>query len=177
VEETGAAQHFRDARIGPIYEGTNGIQAIDLATRKLPVHEGRAAFRFLDWLDAIDCELAAVGEELAEVRASVRAGSETLRAATEWMLATRAEDPTALLAAAGPYLRLFGVVTGGWLMARQAAAASRRLVEDDDDAGFLHAKVVTARFYCDQLLPQSAGLLAAVTAPTRDWLALDTSRL
>src|SRR4029453_12818590 len=111
------------------YEGTNGIQAIDLATRKLPVHEGRAAFRFLDWLDAIDCELAAVGEELAEVRASVRAGSETLRAATEWMLATRAEDPTALLAAAGPYLRLFGVVTGGWLMGRQAAAATRRPLE------------------------------------------------
>ena len=177
VEETGAAQHFRDARIGPIYEGTNGIQAIDLATRKLPVHEGRAAFRFLGSLDAIDGELAAVGEEFADVRASVRAGSEALRVATEWMLATGAEDPTALLAAAGPYLRLFGVVTGGWLMARQAAAASRRLVEETDDAGLLHAKVVTARFYCHQLLPQSAGLLAVVTAPTHDWLALDASRL
>jgi 3-(methylsulfanyl)propanoyl-CoA dehydrogenase len=177
VEETGAAQLFRDARIGPIYEGTNGIQAIDLVTRKLPMREGRAVCHFLDRLDAIAGDLAAAGEELAGIRARLLDALQTLRAATDWMLAARAGEPVVALAAATPSLRLFGLVTGGWLMARQAAAASRRLATRDTDGDFLRTKVVTARFYCEQILPQTAGLLAAVTALPYDWLALDCSLL
>jgi 3-(methylsulfanyl)propanoyl-CoA dehydrogenase len=177
VEETGAAQHFRDARIGPIYEGTNGIQAIDLVTRKLPLHEGRTVRRFLSGLDAIDREPIESCSELAGVHARVADGVEALREATEWILATRRDHPEAVLAAATPYLRLFGVVTGGWLMARQAVVATRRRAEGRGDSGFLDTKIVTARFYCEQLLPQSVGLFAAVTAPSHDWLTLDCGRL
>jgi alkylation response protein AidB-like acyl-CoA dehydrogenase len=177
VEETGAAQLVRDARIGPIYEGTNGIQAIDLVTRKLAIDDGRAVRRFLCRLGAIDGELAAFGGELDGIRTGVLDALETLRSATEWMLAARADAPVVALAAATPYLRLFGLVTGGWLMARQAAAASQRLCARDADRAFLHGKVVTAGFYCQQLLPQSAGLLIAITAPPHPWLALESDRL
>jgi 3-(methylthio)propanoyl-CoA dehydrogenase len=76
------------------------------------------------------------------------------------------------LAGAGPYLRLFGIVTGGWLMARQALAATQRLAVSSTDADFLRAKLVTAHFYCEQLLPQASGLLSAVTAGAGDLLAL-----
>jgi alkylation response protein AidB-like acyl-CoA dehydrogenase len=177
VEETGAAQLLRDARIGPIYEGTNGIQAIDLVTRKLPIRDGGAVRHFLCRLDAIDGELGAVGEEVDGIRADVLDALETLRAATDWMLATRPVEPVVALAAATPYLQLFGLVTGGWLMACQAAAASRRLAAGEGPRDFLRSKVVTARFYCEQLLPQSAGLLAAVTASPHEWLALESDQL
>jgi 3-(methylthio)propanoyl-CoA dehydrogenase len=177
VEETGAAQHLRDARIGPIYEGTNGIQAIDLVTRKLPMHDEHAVGRFLSRLDAIEVELNASGEEMVGIRSRVRDGVVALRCATQWILAARVDHPAAALAAATPYLRLFGVVTGGWLMARQAVVATRRCAQGDGDCSFLRSKVVTARFYCEQLLPQSAGLLAAVTAPSHDWLTLDGGQL
>ena len=84
-----------------------------------------------------------------------------MRGATESMAGA---DDLDRLAGAGPYLRLFAIVTGGWLMARQAIAASRLLVTGSADIDFLEAKLVTARFYCEQLLPQAAGLLPAVTA-------------
>jgi alkylation response protein AidB-like acyl-CoA dehydrogenase len=177
VEETGAAQLVRDARIGPIYEGTNGIQAIDLVTRKLPMDQGRAVRRFLCRLSAIDGELAACGAELDRTRSGMVAALETLCTATEWMLLARAEEPAGALAAATPYLRLFGLVTGGWLMARQAAVASHRLRAREGDRDFLRAKLVTARFYCEQLLPQSTGLLAAITAPAHEWLAFESDLL
>jgi 3-(methylsulfanyl)propanoyl-CoA dehydrogenase len=177
VEETGAAQHFRDARIGPIYEGTNGIQAVDLVTRKLPMSGGRVVSSFLDRIDAVDDALAQAGDELDSIRAAVAASGKLLRTATDRLLTARADDPAAGLAAATPYLRMFGIVTGGWLMARQALAAHQRLAAGDDRREFLAAKVTTARFYCEQVLPQAAGLLPAVTASPAHWLALDTAHL
>src|SRR6202040_1277774 len=117
IEETGAAQYWRDARIGPIYEGTNGIQAIDLVSRKLPMRQGAAVADFIAQITALDAQLDAAGPELASIRLDLGAAVLTLRGATDFMLSAGSTDR---LAGAGPYLRLFGIVTGGWLMARQA---------------------------------------------------------
>ena len=122
IEETGVAQHVRDARIAPIYEGTNGIQAIDLVTRKLPIRGGGAISDLLDEIGALDDRLAAAGPDLSEMRTSLAAGVAVLRQATDWIAGA---DPADALAGATPYLRLFGIVLGGWLMARQALAALR----------------------------------------------------
>jgi alkylation response protein AidB-like acyl-CoA dehydrogenase len=169
IEETGAAQHYRDARIAPIYEGTNGIQAIDLVTRKLPMRGGAVVAEFFARIDTTVAAVAAAGAPLASIRNNLADGVATLRAATGFLAGAELD---AALAGATPYLRMFGIVTGGWLMARQAIAASQRLSVGSGDTAFLEAKLVTARFYCEQLLPQAAGLLAPVTAGGRDLLAL-----
>jgi hypothetical protein len=169
IEETGAAQHVRDARIAPIYEGTNGIQAIDLVLRKLPLRGGGAIGDLLDDIEALDDRLAAAAD-LSAMRASLATGVAVLRQATDWIAGADADDA---LAGATPYLRLFGIVVGGWLMARQALAACALLADAPGArAAFLEAKVVTARFYCAQLLPQASGLLPAVIAGSMDLLEL-----
>jgi alkylation response protein AidB-like acyl-CoA dehydrogenase len=164
VEETGAAQHFRDSRIAPIYEGTNGIQAIDLVMRKLPMREGAAVAEFLAGIDELGPELASGGEVLASIGAGLADEVGALRQATAWMLARLASQPNDVLAGASAYLRMFGVVTGGWLLARSALAAHRRLGEGSGDKTMLAEKIATARFYAERLLPQAGGLLPAATA-------------
>jgi alkylation response protein AidB-like acyl-CoA dehydrogenase len=164
VEETGAAQHFRDSRIAPIYEGTNGIQAIDLVMRKLPARQGVAVAEFLAGIDELGPELASGGEVLASIGTALADGLGALRQATEWILARLASHPNDVLAGASAYLRMFGVVTGGWLLARSALAAHRLLGEGSGDKTLLAEKIATARFYAERLLPQAAGLLPAATA-------------
>jgi hypothetical protein len=172
IEETGVAQHFRDARIAPIYEGTNGIQAMDLVGRKLPMRAGAAITDYLARIDAVDAELAAAGDELTSIREALADGVRTLRTATDWLLANGMANPLDALAGATPYLRLFSVVTGAWLMARQALAATAALADASAaDKAFYEAKVVSARFFCEQLLPQATGLLPAITATNRDLAA------
>jgi hypothetical protein len=172
IEETGVAQHFRDARIAPIYEGTNGIQAMDLVGRKLPMRAGAAITDYLARIDAVDAELAAAGDELTSIREALTDGVRTLRTATDWLLANGMANPLDALAGATPYLRLFSVVTGAWLMARQALAATAALADASAaDKAFYEAKVVSARFFCEQLLPQATGLLPAITATNRDLAA------
>ena len=164
IEETGVAQLLRDSRIAPIYEGTNGIQAIDLVSRKLPMRGG-AVVR--DYLDGIVEEMAALtAPELASLKRQVQLGVDALAVATEWLLEQGKEDPNVALAAAAPYLRMFGLVTGGWLLARSAAAAMEHGPAD---------MVVTARFYAEQLLPQAGALLGAVTAGPQALYAVDFS--
>jgi hypothetical protein len=119
---------------------------------------------------ALDDRLAAAGPDFSALRTSLADSVSVLRKTTEWIAGA---DPVDALAGATPYLRLFGIVLGGWLMARQALAA-RALLEDaaGDRARFLEAKVVTARYYCAQLLPQAGGLLPAVIAGSTDLLEL-----
>jgi alkylation response protein AidB-like acyl-CoA dehydrogenase len=174
VEETGVAQHFRDARIAPIYEGTNGIQAMDLVGRKLPIRMGGAVADLLGEMAGLADELTG---DLAAVRAPLADAVAALREATDWLLANGLEQPVDALAGATPYLRMFGIVTGGWLLARSAVAASELLAGGDGDAAFLADKVVTARFYADQLLPAARGLLPAVTARAGDLFAIPGDRL
>jgi len=175
IEETGVAQHYRDIRIAPIYEGTNGIQAMDLVGRKLPMRTGGVIADFLAAIDATASEATAEGGDLAELGGQLSDALVTLRQTTEWLLANGRTDPNNALAGASPYLEMLGIVTGGWLLTRSAlAAASLRAGGGDRDGfsdDFLAQKLVTARFYATQLLPRAAGLASAATAGPTDLFA------
>ena len=163
IEETGAAQHFRDARIPPIYEGTNGIQAMDLVGRKLPMRAGGVVADHLDRMQSVADELAGSGDEdLVVVGRHLADGVAAAREATNWLIEHGLADPNDAMAGSTPYLRLLATVTGGWILGREALAARR----DGADApvAFLDAKVVTARFFAENLLPSSLGLVHAVTS-------------
>jgi hypothetical protein len=170
IEETGVAQHYRDIRIAPIYEGTNGIQAIDLVGRKLPMRAGGVIAAFLAAIEATAADLAGAGGDLAAIAKHLADAQATLKSTTDWLLANGLADPTNALAGATPYLRMCGIVTGGWLLARAAQAAQSLLDAGEGDADFLRQKVVTSRFYAEQCLPQAAGLAPAVTAGPSDLL-------
>ena len=166
IEDTGAAQRLRDARIAMIYEGTNGIQAIDLVRRKLGQDGGRAARAFLDTVAALDDGLAAV-PEFAALRLRLGQGAEALAGATRWMTEALGRDADDALAGASDYLRLFGVVAGGWIMAKAALAARARLAEGAAAPlapAVYRAKLTTARNYAERVLPAAAGLAAVATA-------------
>ncbi|MFN0090508.1 MAG: acyl-CoA dehydrogenase [Acidimicrobiales bacterium] len=177
IEETGAAQHYRDIRIAPIYEGTNGIQAADLVGRKLPMRGGQAALDLLAEVRETVGELTAAGGELEEVAGRLAAQVDALVQATEWALTRGLADPNDALAASTPLLRMWGLVLGGWQLARSALAARRLLEAGEGDAGMLTAKIDTARFYCSQLLPQAGGLLGAVTAGAGQLYAIEPKYL
>ncbi len=170
IEEAGVAQHYRDIRIAPIYEGTNGIQAIDLVVRKLGLRGGAAVADLLAGIDATAAAASAAGGDLAVIGERLAAATATLRTAAEWLRARGREDVGNALAGATPFLRMAGLVTGAWMLARSALAAVRLAESGDTVYGgeFLAQKAVTARFYATQLLPQVAGLLDAVTAGPGD---------
>ncbi|MGN6324644.1 acyl-CoA dehydrogenase [Pseudolysinimonas sp.] len=169
VEETGVAQHYRDIRIAPIYEGTNGIQAADLVGRKLPVRGGASVREFLDQIGALDDELGAAGDDFSTIRQGLATQLSALREATEWMLTTGATDPDAVLAGSSPYLRMWGLVLEAWLLAQSALAAR--------GGELAETKLVLARFHAEQLLPAVAGLLPAATGGAGDLFALDAAQL
>jgi 3-(methylthio)propanoyl-CoA dehydrogenase len=176
VEETGVAQHYRDARIAPIYEGTNGIQALDLVGRKLPYDGGAFVKGFLaDQREVV----ASLPDELAAIAGPLDDALGVLERTTEWIFEHR-EEPNDVFAGATPYLRIFGTVVGGVYLAKGAAAAQRLLAgEDTSDFGadFLDARITVARFYAEQLLPQVHGLVGAVTAGADDLYALTPAQL
>ncbi len=174
VEETGSAQHFRDSRIAPIYEGTNGIQAIDLVLRKLPMRDGQVV---RGHLEAIGKTVTDLGE-FPGIQSTLAKSLAALTEATVWLgdkLGAGAYNDS--LAGATPYLRLFGQVTGGWLMARQALAAQRMLDAGEGDADWLHAKIATSRFYCEQLMPLTDGSVGAITAGADPLFAVEPDLL
>ena len=167
VEETGAAQHFRDARIAPIYEGTNGIQAFDLVMRKLPRHGGEAVRGVLDVIKAMDGDLGATNDaNFVTIRGALSEAVMALEEATDWLIDKGETDPRAAAAGATPYLRLFGTVYGGYALARSALAAHRELANGGDQADFMRAKIATARFYAEQVLAPSPSLVRSITAGT-----------
>lgn len=159
VEEAGAAQFFRDARILPIYEGTNGIQAIDLVVRKIILDKGEA----LTLLLAEMRETVAAGGEFAELAAELGDAILVVEQARDDLLAGAGEDPQLPGAVAHNFMMLLGTVAGGWEMLRQAEAAKKLQAEGEDDA-FLEAKQVTARFYFEQILPRYLGYARMVKA-------------
>jgi len=177
IEETGAAQHYRDARIAPIYEGTNAIQANDLLGRKVLRDGGAAARAFLARVEATCGDMKGHNDpDIAAVRDALEAAAADLGAALDWMLETGPENPNAAYAGAVPFLRLFGIVAGGWIMARSAMAAGARLSGANGDAGFLEAKVRTARFFADHMLATTPGLLPVVRRGGESTLALALDR-
>ncbi len=166
IEETGAAQHLRDARITTIYEGTTGIQALDLVGRKTLRDGGEAMRALLAEMGELSAALEADGKvaDLVDPYAeAVARGAGGL----DWLLANGAEDPEVPASVAVPYLMLQGTVCGAWVMARAALAASQRLVAGGGDEAFLHAKLVTARFYFDHVAPRAGAWLATVEAGSR----------
>jgi alkylation response protein AidB-like acyl-CoA dehydrogenase len=177
IEETGAAQHLRDARIAPIYEGTNGIQAADLVFRKIGRDGAESAEAFFDEIGTLEAELAtAPGDDLAVIGAQLAAGVRSLRRATSWIDTHQSQEPATAAAAAVPYLRLFGVVAGGFLMAKAALAARQALDSSTADSGFYETKITTARFYADHFLSAAPALLHPVTNGAASVLALAEER-
>ena len=164
IEEAGVSQHYRDMRIAPIYEGTNGIQAMDLVGRKLAMRMGGVVGDHLERMRATAAELGAAGQGFESMQAELAASIEVLSGATDWVMTNGLADPVDALAGATPYLRLFGIVTGGWLLARQALAAHGELDSGSSDSDYLQAKITTARYYAEQHLPQAAGLVPMVQA-------------
>ncbi|MEX2280145.1 MAG: acyl-CoA dehydrogenase [Acidimicrobiia bacterium] len=160
VEETGAAQFYRDSRISPIYEGTNGIQAIDLVMRKLTLSDGEAVSSLLSEMARAATEIGAAAPRLGNHLSDAVA---TAKRCTDYLIGQlEAGEYNDALAGAMPYLDLMGTTCGGWLMARSWLAADR-LGGTKPDA-FLAAKKATAAFYLGQLLPRATGLEAAITA-------------
>ncbi|MDA0371861.1 MAG: acyl-CoA dehydrogenase [Actinomycetota bacterium] len=157
VEETGVAQHYRDARITTIYEGTNGIQAIDLVGRKIGLRGGAVIVRHLDAIDDL-CTRLDAHPDLEATASALRASVAATRSATTW-LAEHGSDPVAMLSGATPYLRLLSTVTGGFLLAESALIAR----DQDLTADVVAERVASARFFCEQLMPATDGLVSAVT--------------
>ncbi len=163
IEETGAAQHLRDARIAPIYEGTNGIQANDLVFRKIVRDKGAAARAFLAEIAGIRGALAAApGEDLAVIGSQLDAGREALETAIAHMVTTGDRDPKSAAASAVPFLNLFGIVAGGSLLAKGALAAAGRLARSGGNKEFLAGRLVVARYYADHLLSRAPGFVHTI---------------
>ena len=162
VEETGAAQFLRDARISTIYEGTTGIQAADLVGRKLARGKGAAIAVLIGEMRDTEERLSTTnGPEYSIIRTHFGPAIDDLEQATACILATLASDPAAAMAASVHYIMLTGYVCGGWQMARAALAAGTKR-DASGDADFLRAKLTTAAFYAEQFLPQAAALLTTI---------------
>ena len=160
VEETGAAQHLRDARIAPIYEGTNGIQANDLVGRKIARNGGEAASELIaEMRTTVELLGQARSADLSAIARALKEGLAALETATSFLV-----DAEPALAAAGavPYLQLLGTVSAGWLITRLALAAERRSAESRDAEAFLSAKRLTARFYAEHFLALAPGYLSGI---------------
>ena len=173
IEETGAAQYLRDARILPIYEGTNGIQARDLVGRKIAKDGGEAMLGLVAEMRALVAEMkGAPGDDLAAIATGVTAAADALADATKWVAETARTELVDALAGSVPFLRLAGTALGAWLLARSALVAQARLAARDGDPAFLEAKLVTARFYAEVVLPPELAQLGPLKAAGRTVFAL-----
>ncbi|MFL5001450.1 MAG: acyl-CoA dehydrogenase, partial [Xanthobacteraceae bacterium] len=153
IEETGAAQHYRDARIAAIYEGTNGIQAIDLVTRKLPLSDGAAVKGYVDEMREAVVAVSAVNDPaFGATAARLAEAIESLDRTTAWLLGKLETAPDAALAGATPYLRLFAYAAGGAMLANEALAAMRASGADPAP------RVALARFFAENLAVQAGAL-------------------
>jgi alkylation response protein AidB-like acyl-CoA dehydrogenase len=172
IEETGVAQHYRDARITAIYEGTNGIQAIDLVGRKLGLREGAV---FADLLARIrtTCEdLDGTGDTLAAVAARLRAATDEVESAAGWLASRGTSNFDDVLTGATPFLTMCSRLVGGWLLGVEALAAHRLSAAGEGDAGFNDAKMATARFFADNVVATVAGLGASVRTGAEELFAV-----
>jgi len=173
IEETGAAQYYRDARILPIYEGTTAIQANDLVGRKTVRDGGATARAIAARMRATAAEAAAGPADLAVIGARLAEATDAFEQVVDYMAANVKADIKGVFAGSVPYLKLAGIALGGWQMARAALAAERKLQAGDGDTGFLRAKIATARFFADHLLTQASGYRAAIVDGGASVMALD----
>ena len=170
IEETGAAQHMRDARITTIYEGTTGIQANDLVGRKVARDKGRAARDFIALMRKTPPQLAGA---LAPLGAALTRGIDDLERATAHIVAKHDVEPAVTAAGATPFLHLFGTVAGGWFMGRLALAAQAKAEGENDPTGFYGSKIILARHYARHISPAAAAYCAAVIEGSDSTLDFD----
>ncbi|TDJ44433.1 MAG: acyl-CoA dehydrogenase [Gammaproteobacteria bacterium] len=162
IEETGAAQYMRDARITTIYEGTTGIQAADLVGRKILRDRGVALQSLIVDIKAIDAELERHGDQLATIRTALGESVDDLVGASEWLFAHAGANDDVAGAISFNFLMLAGTLMGGWQLARAAVVAAECLAEGADDPSFYETKLVTARFFAEQALPLTGAYRKAV---------------
>ena len=161
IKEHGVEQFARDARISQIYEGTNGVQAMDLVGRKLGMHGGRAVKA---WFADLQARLAdaEADERLDTYRKPLAAAAASLQQATQWLMSNAAQTPTHAGAAAADYLRLFGIVAVGGMWLRIAKTCYAALDATDSDAAFYQTKLAVGRFYMEHFIPEHSALLARI---------------
>ena len=173
IEETGIAQQFRDVRITTIYEGTTGIQALDLVGRKLIRDMGSTATVVIGQVKSFAETLAAAEDtELKAVAEALKNAIAALAETSQWIGMNAMGDLRKAFACSVPYLRLWGIVAGGWQMARAAQIAQRKLDVNDAEADFYRAKLITARFYADHVLTQAIALRSQIIDGAADVMAL-----
>ena len=179
IEETGAAQHLRDARITTIYEGTTGIQANDLVGRKVGREQGRTAFALIEEMEKVAAGLQhQKNVHLPHIADRFSSAVNRLKEATQWIVETYPTKPAAVAAGSVYYLKLMGITCGGWMMARSAKIAADQLEDGTAaDHAFLRGKLLTARFYADHLLPQAMSLSAAAMRGADSVLAVEDALL
>ena len=171
VEETGVAQYLRDSRIAPIYEGTNGIQALDLMFRKLPLDNGQAMQRLLGDVQKVIDDMKNDDEIISSMADKLQKEVDTLSEVTLWLGGRMLEGELVdASAAATPYLKMFGQVLGGYYMGKAAILANKKYKETNDE--FYSDKLTLSKFYIEQLLPLSSGYASAVTAGKDDLYAM-----
>jgi uncharacterized membrane protein YfbV (UPF0208 family) len=172
IAEWGMEQYVRDARISMIYEGTNGVQAMDLVGRKLAQNGGRAIQAFFR---VVGEEVAAAKgkPELASFAEALEKANAQLQAATLWFMQNGMKDPNQVGAGAYSYMELTGVVAIGLMWLRMAEAAVEALASDEaDDKAFLEAKLVTARFYAERIMPNAGALRRKIESGAETIMAL-----
>ena len=173
IEETGAAQHLRDARITTIYEGTTGIQAMDLVGRKIAREGGATAKAFVSELKRLDAELAkSKNPDIQALRGTLAAGAAAVSDCIDFIVANAGKDIQGVFAGAVPFLKLMGIVAGGWQMARAALISEQKLTSKASDNLFYEAKIITARFYADHVLVQASGLRDTIVRGSAGVMAL-----
>ena len=171
VEETGVAQYLRDSRIAPIYEGTNGIQALDLMFRKLPLDNGQAMQRLLSDVNKVIEEMKQDDEELVSMAEKLEKEVNTLSEITLWLGSKMLEGELVdASAGATPYLKMFGQVLGGYYMGKAAILANKKFKESGDE--FYKDKLTLSKFYIEQLLPLASGYASSITAGKDDLYAM-----
>ncbi len=167
VEETGVAQYLRDARIAPIYEGTNGIQALDLIFRKLPLDSGQAMQRLLGDVNGVIEEMSQAGDVLSSMSEKLKVEVDKLSEVTLWLGSKMLEGELVdASAGASPYIKMFGQVLGGYYMGKAALLATKKYEETGDE--YYAEKITLSKFYIEQLLPLASGYASAVTAGKED---------
>ena len=172
VEEHGMSQFVRDARIAMIYEGANGIQALDLVGRKLGMNGGRAVQSFFGEVDAF-CEENRADDNLAPTTKALKKGLNDLQAATLWLMQNAVQKPDNAGAASHDYMHLFGLVSLGYMWGRMMKAAETKLATGDAaDPAFLEAKRITGRFFMERLMPETATHLARIATGAESMMAL-----
>ncbi len=171
IAENGMEQFVRDARITQIYEGANGVQAMDLVGRKLPMHGGRAVQSFFAMVDK-DVAKAAGNEKVAALATALEKANGELKAASMWLMQNAPADPNNAGSAAYHYMEILGLVSMGWMWLRSAVAAASALDDGEDEAGFMEAKILTARHFAESHLPEAGALRRKLQAGAKTIMAM-----